>query len=210
MTSTMILWAVTTYFIASLPFAVVLGRLFHGVDIRDYGDGNPGATNLKRATGSMGWFIVAVVLDGAKGLFPVGIPYYFFGWDGIESAVIATAAIAGHAFPIYLRFRGGKAVAITGGVWIGLIVFEAALVVPLMLVYWYMVVEEDGWAVLFMLLSLLGYLLLTRAEQTPLLLAWLGNFIIVALKHRDDLVQRPTLKRPAFLGRSVQEGSETG
>ena len=193
---TILLWSIITYFIASIPFSVVIGKIFLGVDIRDYGDGNPGASNVKRAGGHPILVVLAVVLDGAKGLFPVGIPYWFMGWQGYEIVPVALAAIAGHAFSIFLGFKGGKAVAITSGVWIGLIVFEAALVIPLTLVYWFYVVNESEWAVILMLVSLLAYLLYTCGLNLPLLLVWLGNFLLVVFKHWDGLQTLPSLRKP--------------
>lgn len=193
---TVVFWAILSYLIASIPFSVVIGRLFLGVDIRNYGDGNPGASNVKRAGGNSILVALAVLLDGFKGLFPVGIPYWFWGWQGYEIVPIAIAAIAGHAFSIFLGFKGGKAVAITGGIWVGLIVFEGALVVALTLTYWYFVVNESEWAVVLMLFSLLAYVLYTRGLNLPLMLVWLGNFLLVVLKHWDGLKTLPSLRQP--------------
>jgi glycerol-3-phosphate acyltransferase PlsY len=64
-----IIWVLATYLIASVPFSVLIGKVVLGVDIRQFGDGNPGATNVKRAGGGMGLFIFAICMDGAKGLF---------------------------------------------------------------------------------------------------------------------------------------------
>lgn len=191
-----LLWALATYLIASVPYSVIIGRLVAGVDIRDYGDNNPGATNVRRATGSNFWFIIALLLDGFKGLFPVGIPYNLLGWTGYEIVPVAIAAILGHAFPLFLGFRGGKSVAITGGVWIGLIILEAALVLPLMITYWFYAVKESEWAVVLMMLSLLLYLLLTRGANLPLLAVWVGNLAIIIYRHRQGLSQPPTLRPP--------------
>jgi acyl phosphate:glycerol-3-phosphate acyltransferase len=190
-----ILWVIVAYFFASIPFSLLIGRVFLDVDIRNYGDANPGASNVKRAGGNTFLVALAVLLDGFKGLFPVGVPYWLMGWQGYEIVPVAIAAIAGHAFSIFLGFKGGKAVAITGGVWVGLIVFEGVLVIPLTLVYWYYVVNESEWAVLLMLFSLLAYLLYTRGVNLPLLLIWLGNFFLVVFKHWDGLQKLPTLKR---------------
>ena len=62
----------------------------------------------------------------------------------------------------------GKAIAVSAGVWIGLIVFEAALVIPIALVFWFYVVSEDEWAITLTMLSLFGYLLYTRSNDTAL------------------------------------------
>lgn len=196
MAITVVIYTIFVYLIASIPFSMVVGRLIAGVDIREYGDGNPGATNVKRATGSTFWYIVAILLDGFKALFPVGIPYWFYGWRGPEIIPVVVAALFGHAFSVYLRFRGGKAIASTGGVWVGLIVFEAVLVLPTMLIFWYFTIEEDEWAVTLMLVALLVYLLLTRGFDPVLLSVWAANFLIVLYKHRSGLRRPPTLKWP--------------
>ena len=190
-----ILWIVVTYFIASTPFSLIIGHLVLGKDIREFGDGNPGATNVKRAGGNLILYIIALLLDGFKGLFPVGIAYWIMAWQGFEIIPIAFAAILGHAFSIFLGFKGGKSVAITGGVWIGLIVFEAVLVIPLTLVFWYFAIHEENWAVILMMMSILAYILYTRGINPPLLTIWFGNFAVVVFKHRQGLGVFPTLRK---------------
>jgi len=192
---TIILWTIATYFIASIPFSLVLGWIVLRKDIRQFGDGNPGATNVKRAGGGLFWYIVALLLDGFKGLFPVGIPYWLMGWQGVEIVPIAIAAILGHAYSIFLRFKGGKAIATTGGIWTGLLGFEGAIVIAITLSYWFFAVKEEDWAVVLMMLSLLAYVLYTRGINTPLLPIWIGNFAIVAVKHRHSLNHLPHLRK---------------
>ena len=114
------------YLSGSVPFALLLGLLL-GKDIRKIGSGNPGATNLARAAGR-GWGIAAFVLDFAKGLLPVLAARWLeeagearlLHWPGMVAAAAGLAAILGHVFPIWLRFRGGKGVATTFGVMAGL------------------------------------------------------------------------------------------
>ncbi len=196
MTVTLIIWSVATYLIASIPFSLIIGHVLLGKDIRDYGDGNPGATNVRRAGGSIPVYALALVLDGFKGLFPVGIPYWLMGWTSWEILPIAFAAILGHAFSIFLGFKGGKAIAISAGIWIGLIVFEAVLVIPIALVFWYYTVNEDEWAIMLTMLSLLAYLLYTRSGDTALLLIWVGNMALILYTHRKgQLLKLPTLRR---------------
>jgi len=194
---TVISWSIATYFIASIPFSLIVGKIFLGKDIRKFGDGNPGATNVKRAGGTIWHYIIALLADGFKGLFPVGIPYWLMGWSGWEIMPVAFAAILGHAFSIFLGFKGGKAIAISAGIWIGLIVFEAVLVIPVTLVFWYYVVNEDEWAIFLTMLSLLAYLLYTRSGDTALLLIWLGNMGLILYTHRKGQITKlPTFRRP--------------
>ncbi len=104
------------YLLGSIPFGVALTRLAGLGDIRGMGSGNIGATNVLR-TGHRGLAALTLVLDGGKGAAAVLI-----GWSfGPDMAVTAaTAAVIGHLFPVWLRFRGGKGVATTLGVLIAI------------------------------------------------------------------------------------------
>lgn len=195
MTLTIAVWTVATYLIASIPFSLVVGRVFLGKDIRNFGDGNPGATNIRRAGGSIWIYLIALFADGFKGLFPVGIPYWLMGWSSWEIMPVALAAIFGHAFSVFLGFKGGKAIAVSAGIWIGLIVFEAALVIPLALVFWFYVVSEDEWAITLTMLSLFAYLLYTRSNDTALLIIWFVNMGLILYTHRKGQLRKlPTLR----------------
>ena len=113
------------YLIGSIPSAVWAGRLFHGIDIRQHGSGNAGATNTIRV---LGWVtgIPVLLLDMAKGWFATSLPLYLHAApQGSEQMTIAqiicgTAAILGHVFPAFAGFRGGKGVATTFGVLLAL------------------------------------------------------------------------------------------
>ncbi len=95
----------------SLPFSVWLGKLFLKVDVRQYGDGNPGAANVFRS-GSKAVGLLALMLDVSKAAAPVGLSYYNLGIRGIPMYLIAIAPMLGHVFSPFLRFRGGKAIAV--------------------------------------------------------------------------------------------------
>jgi len=107
----------------SLPFSVWLGKLLLGVDIRQYGDGNPGAANAFR-TGNKLIGALALGLDISKAAAPVGFAYFNLGIRGAEMTLIALAPILGHAFSPFLRLQGGKALATALGVWIGLTIWK--------------------------------------------------------------------------------------
>lgn len=177
------------FWLGSIPFSVWLGKLALGKDIRVYGDGNPGATNVFRAGGrKLG--VVAVILDALKGAIPVGIGYFALGLRGTELVVVAITPVLGHAFSPFLKFRGGKAVAVTFGIWVGLTIWEAPTVLGLMLFYWFRSVRVSGWAMMFALVSLLVYLVLAHPDPT-LVSILLLNMGILAWKHRTELVQAP-------------------
>lgn len=173
----------------AIPYSVIIGKLLLKDDIRNYGDHNPGATNVFRAGGKH-WGILAGFLDGAKAAIPVYIANFILGITGIELAIIALAPVLGHAFTPFLGFKGGKAVGATFGSWIGLTIWEAPTVLGIMLVYWFMSIKISGWAVMLAMASLLVYLVLAHNIPT-LLWFWLGNSIVLIIKHREDLSQAP-------------------
>lgn len=191
----MIVWLGAAFLCGALPFSVWLGRLALRKDIRRYGDGNPGATNVFRAGGK--WIgVLAAILDGAKGMLPVLLARFVAGWQGWELAALALMPILGHAFSPFLGGRGGKAVAVSFGVWVGLTIWEAPTVLGLMLFYWFRYIRVSGWALLLAMCSLLVYLLLAHPDPT-LLLVWAGNALVFIWKHRSDLRQPPGFKRRA-------------
>ncbi|HSR46673.1 MAG TPA: glycerol-3-phosphate acyltransferase [Anaerolineales bacterium] len=182
-------WILTCFLVGSIPFALVLGRVFVGVDIRTYGDGNPGAANLWRAAGwPLG--LLAFFLDFLKGALPVGLAQFVGGLHGWPLALAGLAPILGHAYSPFLRFRGGKALAVTLGVWTGLTLFAMPLVAGLSALIFYLTVTPEGWAVTFALVCMLAYLVSSGSD--PVLLAvWLGSVPVLLERHRRDLRQRP-------------------
>ncbi len=192
-----LLWVSISYLSGSLPFSVWMGRLLLQTEIRRYGDGNPGGTNVIRA-GSRALGITVIALDALKGLLPVLGAQHVGGIDGWPLAVVALSAVSGHAFSIFLRLKGGKAVAVTFGVWAGLTGWSTLFLLGALLLAAYLLVSIDGWAVIFALIGLLIFLLAT-GNPIDLLGAWLGNTLIVAWKHRRELAHPPSLRRPTPL-----------
>ncbi len=192
-----LLWIVFAFLCGSLPFAVWVGRLALQKDIRQYGDANPGAANVFRA-GSKGWGWIAILLDILKGAVPVGLANYAAGITGWSLALIALAPIAGHAFSPFLRFKGGKAIAVSLGIWCGLTLYQVPLVLGLMLGIYIALLTNNGWSTVLGFASLIVYLLIIAAPGW-MLGVWLGNLIIVVYKHRVDLklpvALRPWVKR---------------
>ncbi|MDB2390291.1 glycerol-3-phosphate 1-O-acyltransferase PlsY [Alphaproteobacteria bacterium] len=103
------LWVIiVAYLLGSVPFGLVLTRLFGGGDIRDIGSGNIGATNVLR-TGKRAVAALTLILDAGKGATAVLLAAYFF--DVKAAALAGLVAIVGHCFPVWIGFRGGKGVA---------------------------------------------------------------------------------------------------
>lgn len=178
----------------SLPLAVWIGRRGLKQDIRAYGDHNPGAFNVLRA-GGFAWGGLAIVLEITKGALPVGLAAGQFGVTGWGLVACGIAPILGHAFSPFLGFHGGKAIAVTFGVWIGLTIWPLPLIALLMLVMWYLVVTVSGWAVMFTFAGILAYLLLTHAPWEHLAIFFL-NLAVIIYRHRADLTQPIRFRLP--------------
>ncbi|MEM8739674.1 MAG: glycerol-3-phosphate acyltransferase [Planctomycetota bacterium] len=163
------LWLSGSFLAGAIPFAVIIGRA-RGIDLRQHGSGNPGATNLGRAAGKK-WGILCFVLDVGKGLLPVlafalawkhllppgmvvgerGEVYspttplvLSSAWIVFQWVLVAVAAVLGHVFSPFLRFRGGKGVATGLGATLGLF---PVVTVPAFLAFvlWYAVCKLTGY-----------------------------------------------------------------
>lgn len=101
------------YLVGSIPWALIIGKLFCHVDIRQSGSGNLGATNALRVTGHKWIFVVVTILDGLKG-FAV---YMLLAKSDVTLALIAAlAVVVGHCYPVFANFHGGKGVATVMGI----------------------------------------------------------------------------------------------
>ena len=113
-----VLLIIAAYLIGSIPTAVWVSKYFFGIDIRDYGSGNAGATNTYRVLGAK-WGTFVMITDMVKGIIATSlyilIPFYVTksnDWDRTNLMIgLGLAAVAGHIFPIWAGFRGGKGVA---------------------------------------------------------------------------------------------------
>jgi glycerol-3-phosphate acyltransferase PlsY len=107
------------YLLGSVPCGWLVMKVYRNLDVRKLGSGNIGAANVFRA-GGPGAFTATVVLDALKGFIPVVIAIALGIQDDVALATIGLTAVAGHTWPLYLGFRGGKGVATSGGVMLAL------------------------------------------------------------------------------------------
>lgn len=173
-----------SYLAGSIPFGLIFGRTMGGVDVRAVGSGNIGATNVLRGAGKTA-ALLTLLADASKGLVPVLIAASLFSNDTI-TALSGIAAIAGHNFPVYLRFKGGKGVATSFGVvlavapWTGLIC----------LLTWVIAAVVWRYSSLSALIAFALYPLITFAFQgdsMPLRLLSLFVFGLMYVRHRDNI-----------------------
>lgn len=187
--SPIVLLAVASLCLGACPFSLWIGRLFLRKDIRDYGDGNPGAANVFRSGGRRA-ACLALVLDVAKGSPFVLLAHSFFVLPETAVMVVALSAITGSAFSPLLRFRGGKSVAITYGVLLALpdpmLVWSTAVFMFLAFLF----IKNHSWIVVAGLTGALAFLIAAGAIYWEVLFM-LGVLMILIAKHHRDLRTAP-------------------
>ncbi|SHT39106.1 G3P acyltransferase [Mycobacteroides abscessus subsp. abscessus] len=106
---------IVSYLLGSIPSGLIVGKAFYGIDIREHGSGNLGGTNTFRTLGKKAGMIVTAA-DILKGTLASALPI-LFGVDGqIDPLIAGMIAVVGHMYPVFANFKGGKAVATSGGV----------------------------------------------------------------------------------------------
>ncbi len=114
-----ILFIIGAYLFGSFPTAYVVYKIKKGDDIRKYGSGNVGGTNVTRTLG-VSYGIITIIADIIKGFIPILVLYFIYPEDIPENmillALVSIAVILGHVFPVYIRFKGGKGIAVSFGV----------------------------------------------------------------------------------------------
>jgi glycerol-3-phosphate acyltransferase PlsY len=105
------------YLLGSIPFGLILTKLFGRGDVRKEGSGNTGATNVARVAGPLAG-ILTLLLDGAKGAVAVLIAARYSNENATWMVIAGLAALMGHCFPAWLKFKGGKGVATAAGVYL--------------------------------------------------------------------------------------------
>jgi glycerol-3-phosphate acyltransferase PlsY len=183
--------ALVAYLIGSIPVAYIFGRVLKKIDIREHGSGNMGATNAFRVLGK-GPGLVVLILDIIKGIIPVTLLANAFGLSDAWSLVfIAVAVVIGHNWTVFLGFKGGKGMATSLGVLIGLAIQFQVLRIILL---WVTIV----WLVPFFLFGFVSLASITAAvlfpilmvvflEPLPLIIMSIVLCIFVVFRHRSNI-----------------------
>jgi glycerol-3-phosphate acyltransferase PlsY len=176
---------VAAYLIGSVPFALILARRWGAADLRRVGSGNLGAANVMRASGVTAGVLVAV-LDMAKGAAGVFVAARFSD-NAVAPAAAGVAAIVGHIYPIWLRFRGGKGVATACGVFSML----TPIAVPPALAIFLFTVALTKYISLGSLLATIALPTLAYAmgSPAPAVGAAIGAAAIIVFRHRSNMTR---------------------
>jgi glycerol-3-phosphate acyltransferase PlsY len=174
-----------SYLLGAVPSGYIAGRVFRGIDLREHGSGNLGATNAFRVLGAR-LAAPVMVADMAKGFIPAAL---FPQIDGSVSwrwaLAYGAAAIAGHVFPVYLRFRGGKGVATATGVFLAL----SPVAVGVALAAWLVMLKAARMVSLASIVAsvvLVGALVVTE-RRPPVLGLGIAVAAFVIYAHRTNM-----------------------
>ncbi len=173
----------------SVMYSYLVGRVLIGADIRTYGDGNPGPANVFRS-GHLVLGILSMLLDFGKGFLPVLVFRSVFPEEPVWLVLVSISPVLGHAFSPWLKGKGGKAVAVTFGIWSGLTLWQVPCLLGgcFLLFTKVIIFEPDGWKVIMGMLVVLVFLLLAL-PSVPFLVIWGANFSVLVYKHRADIKQ---------------------
>jgi glycerol-3-phosphate acyltransferase PlsY len=187
------------YLLGSIPFGLLIAKA-HGKDLRSIGSGNIGATNVSRALGRK-WAYVCFALDVLKGMVPMLVIMFIAKPAGVIMLMlwllVGCAAILGHIFPIYLKFKGGKGVATSFGIALGLwpyyticALFAVVIWVVVVLIWRYVSLASIAASVSFPLVLILAIILRPGWDLFslwPLLVAATAIPLMVIIRHRENI-----------------------
>ena len=153
----MIIWA---YLLGTIPCGLLAGFRARGIDIREYGSKNIGATNVFRVIGTK-WGIFVLILDAMKGYYACTLPIYLapHALTVPFQLLLGISAILGHTFPVWLKFKGGKGVATSLGV------FLAIAWIPTLITF-------GIWILCFTITHIISLSSLVAALVFPIMIAW--------------------------------------
>ena len=183
--------AILAYLIGSIPVAYIFGRVLKNIDIREHGSGNMGATNAFRVLGR-GPGIAVLILDIIKGIIPVTFLANVFGLrDPFSLVIIAVAVVAGHNWTIFLGFKGGKGMASSLGVMIGLAIQLPGLriVLGIVTLIWLALFLSFGYVSLASIAAavVLPILMVVFSAPFPMTVMAIVLCIFIVFRHRSNI-----------------------
>lgn len=190
-----VLLILISYLIGSIPSALWLGKIFHGIDIREYGSHNAGATNTFRVLGKkLGWAVL--ISDVSKGALCACLPFlftdYFLGFKDEElilQLITGFTSVIGHVFPIYAGFRGGKGVATSLGIIFGINPFGALICLTIFLfVFLTFRFVSLGAISASISLPFVSYFILKEDQRIMIIFTILLAFVVL-IAHKKNIIR---------------------
>ncbi|RDU35852.1 glycerol-3-phosphate acyltransferase [Neobacillus piezotolerans] len=178
------LFCVLAYLLGSIPSGLIVGKVFYNKDIRQYGSGNLGGTNTFRTLGVKAGISVTLA-DILKGTLAAALPT-LFGYDDLNALIPGMFAVIGHMYPIFAGFRGGKAVATSGGV----LLFYAPIMFLVIFVIFAVSLYLTKYVSLSSIMAGIGaitYSLLSSPRDIPLIIIVSILAFFVIYRHRANI-----------------------
>lgn len=179
------LTTITAYLLGGVPFGYLFVRFALGKDIRTMGSGNIGATNVHRSAGSKAG-VVVLLLDILKAFVAVWFASLVTHGSALAMALAAMAVMVGHSFPVFLRFKGGKAVACCVGAFLYIAPLAVLAIVPVFV----LIVAISKYISLASILSVLLFpivLMLIAHPAPPILIASVFAALLIAYRHKANI-----------------------
>jgi len=191
---------IAAYLLGSIPFGLLFTRLFGGGDVRKSGSGNIGATNVARVVGPLPAFLT-LLFDAAKGAVPVWLAGRLTSESATWMIVAAVAALLGHCFPVWLKFRGGKGVATAAGAFLVLCppAFLGSIILFLQVLFFWRYVSLASISAAAAM-PLLIYVLWAPQHAPPLIVTFgaLAAAGIIVYKHDANIQRLVEGEEPKF------------
>ena len=170
------------YLLGSIPFSLIIARLLKGIDIRNHGSGNIGATNVLRTVGKRE-AALALIADILKGALPVLLAVFIL--EGVWITATAVLVVLGHVFPIFASFKGGKGVATSLGALI--VIIPEGVIISLIL--WFLVLAVFRYASLASILAAIALPAICWGLTSPLAYTAAAsiNAVIIILRHTENI-----------------------
>ncbi|MBD7964109.1 glycerol-3-phosphate 1-O-acyltransferase PlsY [Fictibacillus norfolkensis] len=173
-----------SYLLGSIPFALLVGKIGYGIDIREHGSGNLGGTNTFRTLGKKAGFIVSAA-DVLKGTLSASLPILLD--VDLHPLIAGVPAVIGHCYPVFAKFKGGKAVATSGGV----LLFAQPLLFVLVLFTFFLTLYLSKYVSLSSIMAGVGSVVLSFFIAGD----WLTTYILIGFtlflvyRHRQNIIR---------------------
>ena len=184
-----IFFLLLAYLISSIPFGLLLSKIFAKTDIRKHGSGNIGATNVARTLGKkLG--ILTLLLDGAKGALMVIIARFSFAQLNhlhFYLVIVSFVVIVGHIYPVYLRFKGGKGVATTLATILALNITSGFIACCL----WVLVFSYCRISAVASLVAIFSTIMTSYSNNAPIeeIILTIVIFLLILYRHKENLTR---------------------
>ncbi|MBL40684.1 MAG: hypothetical protein CL761_05140 [Chloroflexi bacterium] len=194
-----LIFLIIAFFSGAIPFSIIFTKILSGKDVREVGDNNPGAVNAWKTGGALIGMSVMFV-EFLKAILPIWLAYQYFDISGYDLVLVSAMPILGHSFSPFLKFKGGKALAVTAAMWLALFNVESALIIFGLLAIMYTIQKNDAWTVNIVHLGFFIYGMTTNISNehisnSQFMFLWIFASLVMVYNHRKELQSPPNFKR---------------